>query len=849
VDEQNWMKRRITRGLILLGAAVAVVATPLWMSAQQQPQQQPVPPAAGTPPVPVTQPDNAVIPPTPGTPGVGTVSAPTTGPLSKPPATQMSVRFKDAPIDAVLQELSAKAGYAVIKTVPLDGRVTVWNDTPVSPERVVELLNSLLKDRGYTAVIQGRVLKVGLISEIKKTNVPVHISADPASVAETDEIITQVIPVRSVDAVKLKTDLQPLVSANADLSANGGSNSVIITDTSANVRRIVEIISNLDKHDAQENDIIVQHLVYADATATAKLITDIFQPPAGQNGQQGGGNNPFANFFGRNGGGGGGGRGGGAGGGGGGTFAFGGPGGGGPGGGGGGAAAATGSEEGRTGTVTASADTRTNTIVVTGPKDTLDLIKDKILSIIDKDPVTDQVIFTYKVKNGQAVDMAATLNTLFGASITSSTANRSSNYSSSTGNRTSTGFGNSSGGGGGLGGTSLGSSGGGRNSSSSGLGSNNTGSSQARNTGGGGSFGGGGSSSGGTATGPAADLIGQVEAVADADTNSLLVVTATRFKQQVDDIIAQLDRPVPQVEIKVLIAEVTHDRSDDLGLDFSILNSSLSKGLTAGGNFGNIESAAASAANGGGGGLSVNLVERQITTNLHALAVAGKLDVLSRPYILTSDNQEATILVGQEVPYVTNTRVDTLGGTTSTIQYQDIGILLDVTPHINQDGLVVMDVAPQISSFSEQTLQLQAGVSSPVFNQRSASSHVGVRDGATIVIGGLMQDQKTMTVTKIPLLGDIPYLGLLFQRDQVSKTKTELLIFLTPHVALMPEHLTPMSVDEMKGVHLTPGAVQPGTFQEHIKGMQLGGSATQPALPIPPPEHDRDAWEPEPKMP
>jgi hypothetical protein len=83
-----------------------------------------------------------------------------------------------------------------------------------------------------------------------------------------------------------------------------------------------------------------------------------------------------------------------------------------------------------------------------------------------------------------------------------------------------------------------------------------------------------------------------------------------------------------------------------------------------------------------------------------------------------------------------------------------------------------------------------------------------------------MQDQKTMTVTKIPLLGDIPYLGLLFQRDQVSKTKTELLIFLTPHVALAPEHLVPMAADEVKGLHLTPGAVHPGTFQEHIQGLR-----------------------------
>ncbi len=201
------------------------------------------------------------------------------------------------------------------------------------------------------------------------------------------------------------------------------------------------------------------------------------------------------------------------------------------------------------------------------------------------------------------------------------------------------------------------------------------------------------------------------------------------------------------------------------------------------------------------------------------------------------------------MPIITNSQVTELGAIVNTVKYQSIGISLDVTPHINPDGLVSMDVSPQISSISDQTVTVSTGITSPVFNQRQAESHVQIRDGETIVIGGLMQDQKTQTISKIPILGDIPYIGIIFQRDQVTKTKTELLIFLTPHVALSPDRLQGMSNDEVRGVQLTPNAVQPGTFEYHIDGMRRGGSATQPVLPVPKVPRDRDAWEPEPRLP
>ena len=335
---------------------------------------------------------------------------------------------------------------------------------------------------------------------------------------------------------------------------------------------------------------------------------------------------------------------------------------------------------------------------------------------------------------------------------------------------------------------------------------------------------------------------GQVNVVADVDTNSLLVACAAKYQDEVKTIIDELDRPVQQVLIKAMIASVTHDNSDDLGLDFSVLNMRPSgNGQTLVSDLGN---AAANVAN---GGLAVTVLEKNLSATFHALASQGKMDVLSRPYILASDNQESIITVCQEVPFITDSRTDTTGNIINTIQYQSIGIILDVTPHINPAGLVILDVSPQISSQSDQSVQIQAGVNAPVFNNTSASSRVGIRDGDTIVIGGMMQDQLTETITKVPLLGDIPYVGpILFGQTNTTKTKQELLIFLTPHVAPIPDRLQAMSRDEMRGIKLTPNAVEPGEFQDALRQMRLGGSTTAPSLldvakPTAPPDHSLDS--------
>jgi type II secretion system protein D len=724
----------------------------------------------------------------------------TTRPATQP-TTQVALRFDKVPVKSVLDKLCEDYGFVLVRNdAPDTTRVSVYSPLPVPAEKAIEILNSALKDNGgYVATLNDhRILRV-LSRDHASENPPVFYGADPDDIPDSDDIRTQVMPVGALDAVKLKQDLTPLVSGpGATLVANAASNALVMTERATNVRRIASIITKLNVRKGAASDIRVIQLKYADADSAAKLITTLFSPS--QTNQST--NNP------------GGGPGGG-------PIMFRppvimGPGGFGPGGGpggfGGGNNANNASDQASQTKVAAAADTRTNTVVVTGPPDELKTIVD-VLKQLDT-PASETSFFLYRVKNGQAVDMAATLNGMFqqtGANSSSSNRNSSglsynngvgSNRSSSnrsSGMGSTSGLGNSSG-------TAVGGFSPGGFGNTGGLGSPNGGGSNGANR-------------AGANSSSSASFVGQVYVVADQDTNSLLVTTATKYRDDVEKIINQLDRPIPQVLIKVLVAEVTHDNSVDFGTDFSILNTRPNgNGQSFGQTFGSP-----------GTGLVINFLENNLQAQLHLLAEQNKLDVLSRPYILASDNQEAYVMVGQEVPIVTSNTTTSLGQTISNYEYQSVGIILDVIPHINPDGIVTLQVAPQISQLTSQTVNVGPGVNVPVIDSRQATSQVAIADGQTIVIGGLMQDQKTLKVDKVPLLGDIPIIGAAFSRTQADKTKTELLLFLTPHVASDPSLLKAMSADEMSGTRLTPQAVAPGSFDDQMRGMRLG--ATQPAAP------------------
>jgi general secretion pathway protein D len=740
-------------------------------------------------------------------------------PVRKPLEGPMRLNFKDVSLHTVLEYLSAQAGLIIVETTPIESRISVMSLQPVTVDEAVGLLNTVLKEKGYAAVRTGRTLKIVPLADAKKSAVPVTYGGVPENIEQTDQIVTHIIPVQFADVNQLKANLTTLLPTYADLQANSATNVLILTATQTDVRRVVEIVHALDTQVASVSEIKVFQLKYASASSAATLITNMFRSDGTTTGggmRFGGGGNT-----------GGGGRGGPGGGGGG-------PGGGGPGGsiaalfGLGGGSSGNDTATARQPRVTASADDRTNSLVVSAPADIMKLIKSEIIDKLDADPTANQAVFTYRLKYADATNVESVMNTLFGTSGggsayrstgTSGTTRALGGTSTTTGSRmggSSTGsrLGGSSGSSSSMRG--LGTSGLGGSSGS--LGSGSTASRGATSTAsrGGTTLGGGGARLSSSSQAVAADLANQVYVVADADTNSLLVTTGTNNWDRVKGILDELDRPMPQVLIKVLIAEVSHENTSDLGIEVSAINlaTSAGPGFKVGTNF-NVASQTQ--------GLVFSLVEDHITAALHALEGVGKVDVLSRPYILTSDNQQASIMVGESVPIPTSSQVSDAALINTSFVYQDVGIILTVTPHINPDGLVILDVYPEISQVTDS---IQVGtISAPVFRKRAASSRVAIRDGATIVIGGLMEDSIDDTIKKVPILGDLPGIGPLFQYVKKDKVKRELLIFLTPHVAQVPEALSGMSADEVSGTKVIKGAVDDKAFQEHMKGLERGAAA------------------------
>jgi general secretion pathway protein D len=305
-------------------------------------------------------------------------------------------------------------------------------------------------------------------------------------------------------------------------------------------------------------------------------------------------------------------------------------------------------------------------------------------------------------------------------------------------------------------------------------------------------------------------MVGDAMITSDVDTRRLIVVTDDATNENIKQIISNLDKPKPQVLINVVFLQVTHNNNLDLGVEATYKGPISIKTNPEG--IATTRFDVARDLNAGVvQGAFYQLLGRDVTAYIHALSGTAKTEILSRPSILTRSNQQATILVGQNVPLL-NTSTQNLnnGGNsiTSTVTYQDVGIILRVTPFITNEGLVEMIVSPEISSISPTTVNIPGAGPTTVIDKRQADTVVVTPSDSTIVIGGLISNQKTDSQSKVPILGDIPILGAAFKRTIKNDVKTELLIFLTPHVVATPAELASLTDQERGKLHMAPQAFE-----------------------------------------
>ena len=389
---------------------------------------------------------------------------------------------------------------------------------------------------------------------------------------------------------------------------------------------------------------------------------------------------------------------------------------------------------------------------------------------------------------------------------------------------------------------------------------------------GGGAFGGGGAN----AARPAATTssqynnngtVGTAQISVDPDTHNLIIIADQQTMEQIRQVLQNLDAPKPQVLIKVVFLEVDDNKASAIGLQgnytganngfgkvtgfmtnsfLQLNNTTVANGGTTtsttftpvptpyyqsynvGNNFGLPTSLPGTAGPGG----MYTVLGNDFTATLQAIAASGKAQVLSRPSILARDGQPAQIVVGQEVYLpsgVSYTTVGTGGATVPNINgsYQNVGIILNVTPFIGENGLVQMILQPQTSQLDTSTpgqviaygssFLNSSPVYAPNIDIRSANTVVVTPDGQTVVIGGLIGNTKSSNESKIPFLGDIPLVGNLFKQSTKSAEKQELLIFVTPHIVEAPSQLASLSTTETQRSELMTNSISEQELDQYLE--------------------------------
>jgi general secretion pathway protein D len=700
----------------------------------------------------------------------------------------ITMNFQDVDISVLAKFISEITGKNFIIDEGVRGKVTIISPTKVTPEQAYSTFKSVLQIKGFTTVESGPVIRI-IPSRDARGSAQLTYSQTPADQPGTDEYVTRMIKLRNADASALVTMVQPLISRDGLVAAFPETNTLIITDDAWNVQRLLQIIGVIDSEKIQESvEVIPLRLAYADdlspkieqimgassSSGSPQIVRPGFRAMQMYGGPEAGGlSSP-------------------------------------------------------TRPVKIIPDERTNSLVVMADPLQMKMIKSLIAALDIHSPTASSHVHVYYLKYAQALEMVSVLGSLLGSgsgpgALSPQTGKGSLGRGSGlgfgglgTGGLGNAGYGGS--GGGGYGSTSsgfgngFGGLGGGGNRASGSLG------------GGGGGLAGGGSGSVTATGGPGTEFEQPVHVAADPATNSLVVSAAPQDYSTLEKIISQLDVPRRQVYVQAVIVEVSAERMRELGIsyqgsttiggntlgvghfDYGNLANALTNplgvtGLTFGLASGTMctvntaLSAASSAVTGTSGSTTTAVTVPCDIALITAIETDTHSNVLSAPTLLTTDNEEATIVVGQNLPFISSATATAAisGQIFQSVDRQNVGITLDVVPQITDGGYIKLDVYEEVSAVIPTTANNPLG---PTTTIRSASTTVLVQNHRTTVIGGLLADEVDITKQGVPYLSNIPVLGNLFTNRQRNGQKTDLMVFLTPHVILNRQDLRELSLDE-----------------------------------------------------
>lgn len=303
---------------------------------------------------------------------------------------------------------------------------------------------------------------------------------------------------------------------------------------------------------------------------------------------------------------------------------------------------------------------------------------------------------------------------------------------------------------------------------------------------------------------------------ADESLNALVVRAEPSVMSEVRNLVAQLDVRRSQVLIEAVIVEITGNNGEQLGVQWLIGDSD--NGPVFGTSFNNVGASVADLATDVAAGTAVSVgkingaflggaldIGKGIDVGMivQALASTSNANLLSTPSVMTLDNEEAEFKVGQNVPFITGQSTNSSDTTNpfTTIKREDVGVTLKVKPQINSDGSVRLEVYQEVSSLVPSDNPLAAGSADRITNKRSVDTTILIEDGETIVLGGLMQDDESISESKVPLLGDIPVLGHLFRSEQKTQVKRNLMIFLRPKILVSTKQIAHLTDNKYQGIY------------------------------------------------